>query len=183
MKSKALIWAPLLLVLGALMGWAGHKAYQHFFYSAPSLMDKVADPDNISLPSLILPDLNGKETGLADFKGKVLVVNLWASWCPPCRKETPEFIALQQELGSKGVQFVGIGVDEEPAIRAFVKEMGVTYPILLAGEQGDQILMAFGDVQGVLPYTLVLDREGKVRERHLGYYPQEELRRVLMSLI
>lgn len=183
MRSKAIIWAPVIFLAGGLAGWFGHQTFQKQQPAPVSVMDSATAENNDGAPSVDLPDLNGRQVKLTDYQGKVLVVNLWASWCPPCQKETPEFVALQKELGDKGVQFIGIGVDEEKPIREFVTRMGVNYPILLAGDQGDQILLDFGDTQGALPYTLVIDRSGKVRERHLGYYPQDELRQTLQGLI
>ena len=183
MRSKAIIWVPIVFLAGGLSGWFGHQVYQQRQAAPVSVMDSASAQASNAAPTVDLPDLNGRKVKLTDYKGKVLVVNLWASWCPPCQKETPEFVALQKELGDKGVQFIGIGVDEEAPIREFVTRMGVNYPILLAGDQGDQMLLDFGDTQGALPYTLVIDRSGQVRERHLGYYPQDELRKTLQGLI
>lgn len=180
---QAKIWVPILVILAFVGGWFGHNAYQKSQKPAPSIMEQAQVSDNDSLPAVTLPDFNGKQVNLADMKGKVLVINLWAAWCPPCRKEMPEFVALQKELGPKGVQFVGIGVDEEGALRAFAQQVGVNYPTLLAGDQGDQMLATFGDVQGVLPFTVVVDRQGRIRTRHPGYFPQDELRRQLSPLM
>lgn len=177
------IWIPVLAVLVIAGGWLGYRQYVESHKPRESLMDKVTASVSSTLPPVTLPDLNGKQVNLTDFKGKVLVVNLWAAWCPPCRKEMPEFVKLQKELAPKGVQFVGLGIDEDDAIRNFAQQVGTNYPILLGGEDGDQLLLTFGDIQGALPYTVLVDRSGKIRDRHLGFFPEAELRQKLAELI
>jgi len=130
---------------------------------------------------LSTPD--GGKASLSQWKGKVLVVNFWATWCAPCRKEIPDFIRLQESLGSRGVQFVGIAVDEADKVAAFVREVGLNYPTLVGELDAVEIARAMGNELGALPYTVVFDRDGNVVQVELGGTNEAKLRPVLTSLL
>ena len=118
-------------------------------------------------PPWTLNDLDGKPVSLSDFKGKVVVLDLWATWCPPCRAEIPHFIEIQNEYQDKGVTVVGMSIDSiVPAdVAKFVKDNGMNYPIVMADEK---TATAYGADQGI-PFTVVIDKNGNVVARHLGY--------------
>src|SRR5215831_8001706 len=106
-------------------------------------------------PQLLLSDLNGQALNTGSFKGKVVLVNFWAAWCTPCADEVPQFIALQQKYADKGLQVIGISIDDsESELRAFYRKFGMNYPVI-AGSQ--QIAQAYGGILG-LPTTLIIDR-------------------------
>jgi cytochrome c biogenesis protein CcmG/thiol:disulfide interchange protein DsbE len=111
-------------------------------------------------PAWELSDLNGKPIRLSDFGGKIVVLNFWATWCPPCRREVPALIAFQKEYADKGVQVVGVSMDKQGAteVASFAKKMGINYPIVL----GDQKMSeAYGGIEGI-PTTFIIDRQGNV---------------------
>lgn len=121
---------------------------------------------NKAAPEWRLKDLDGKPVKLSDFKGKVVILNFWATWCPPCRQEIPDFIALQKQYADKGLVIVGVSLDEGgPAlVKPFVKKMGINYPIVM----GDQkTAAAYGGIQ-VVPTTFVIDKNGKIAAQHDG---------------
>lgn len=130
-----------------------------------------------------LPDLSGKRLTLAAWKGKVLVVNFWATWCAPCRKEIPGLISVQRENAANGAQVVGIAVDQADNVQAFAKELGINYPVLIAGMDGVDLVRKVGNPTGALPFTIVLDRSGKVVMTHLGLVSEQELRKLLVPLV
>lgn len=113
-------------------------------------------------------DLDEKIQPLAQWKGKVLVVNFWGTWCPPCRDEIPEFIRYQKDHAQQGVQFVGIAIDQKNKVQAYVKEVGMNYPSLLGDLAGIDLAKRIGNKTGGLPYTVIVDRAGKVRTVHIG---------------
>jgi len=123
-------------------------------------------PTADAAPAWTLNDLDGKPVSLADFKGKVVVLDIWATWCPPCRAEIPHFIEIQNEYKDKGVTVVGMSVDSTgPAdVAKFVKDNGMNYPIVMADEK---TATAYGADQGI-PFTIVIDKNGNVVSRHLG---------------
>jgi len=117
-------------------------------------------------PAWELKDLNGNSVKLSDFKGKVIVLDFWATWCPPCREEIPNFIALQEKYRKQGLVVIGVSLDEGgPAVvTSFVKAHKVNYPIVL----GDVDVAEQYDSTGGIPITVVIDRKGNIVSKHLG---------------
>ena len=128
---------------------------------------------------LTLPDLEGRSQPLAQWRGKVLVVNYWASWCKPCVEEMPAFSRLSSHYASWGVQFVGIGLDEAEKMQAFAKKTPVSYPLLVAESAGTTPGL---QVKG-LPYTVVIGRDGRIETTHLGRMDEAALEPVLRRLL
>ena len=130
-----------------------------------------------------LPDLQSRPQALGQHKGKVLVVNFWATWCPPCREEVPVFIAAQTKYGGKGLQFVGIALDNPQQVAGFVQEFGINYPVLIGGAQESELLRKLGNPGGGLPYTLIYSRNGQLLEKIIGGLDQARLERLIEPLI
>ena len=133
--------------------------------------------------ALVLPDVEGRQQALAQWRGKVLVVNFWATWCGPCREEMPQFIAVQQRDGMKGVQFVGIAVDQADKVREFANEIGLNYPALIGGFGAIELSKALGNDLAALPFTIVVDRAGKVAHTQLGPLKAIQLDDLLRTLL
>ena len=135
------------------------------------------------LLQLSLPDLGGQPRPLNAWQGQVLVINFWATWCAPCREEVPGLVRIQQAYGSKGVQIVGISVDSSAKVAEFSKEFEVNYPLVLGGLESIELLRQLGNSAGALPFTVVLDRNGKVASTHLGALQERDLVRILQGLL
>lgn len=135
--------------------------------------------------SMTLPD--GKKVSAADFDQKVLIVDFWATWCPPCRKEIPGFIELQKKYGDKGLVILGFSFDNDPTEHAvWIKQQGLNYQSIFANtDPGRAVVEQFGKQVGeisALPTTLVIDRSGKIVYKHVGYGSPEEFEKVLTPL-
>lgn len=128
-------------------------------------------------------DLSGQVGSLERWRGQVLVVNFWASWCPPCLEEIPGLVRIHRELAPKGLQIVGIAVDSADNVRSSVAQLGVSYPVLVAGLEAIDLTRRLGNRAGALPYTLVLDRNGTVIATHLGLISEGELTRIITPLL
>ncbi|MDE2234859.1 MAG: TlpA family protein disulfide reductase [Gammaproteobacteria bacterium] len=117
-----------------------------------------------------MDDLQGQPHTLADWHGKVLMVNFWATWCPPCRQEIPLLVKLQAQYAGQGLQIIGIATDERnvQTVRKFMKPMLINYPILMGTDQVPQIIAALGGTYVGLPYTILLNRQGQVYKIHQG---------------
>ena len=118
-------------------------------------------------PSFTLQDLKGNQISLSDFQGKVVVLDFWATWCPPCVKEIPHFIELYEQYKDKGFAMVGISVDREgvSVVKSFAQKHRVNYPILMTDGQVDK---AYGGITGI-PTTFVIDKAGNIRQKYIGY--------------
>ncbi len=130
-----------------------------------------------------LNTLDGKPQTLAGWRGRILVINYWATWCAPCREEIPLFVRLQREYASKNVQFIGIAVDQADKVREFAREFKVDYPLLIAGLEAVELSRKAGNKAGVLPYTLVLDRSGKIAASLVGGISEARMRAQLDPLL
>ena len=136
-----------------------------------------------TLLSASLPDLNDQNQSLSQWRGKVMVVNFWASWCEPCRKEIPEFIELQEKFGDKGLVFVGIAVDQKERAASFSKNIGINYPVLVGDMRAMMLAEAAGNREGALPFTVVIDRDGKITGTKLGTLSRSKLESMFMPLL
>ena len=136
-----------------------------------------------ALAGLALPDPQGNEQRLDQWRGKVVVVNFWATWCAPCREEMPEFMKAQTEHGPKGLQFVGIAVDQADKVAQFAKEIGLNYPTLVGGFGAMELSKTLGNSLMALPFTVVLDRKGAVAHTQLGVLKPDKLESIVRQLL
>lgn len=132
------------------------------------------------LLSQSLPDASGQTQSLAQYKGKPLVVNFWATWCGPCVEEMPELTALQNEIAP--VQILGIGVDSQENIAKFAQKYQIRYPLFVAGTGATDLLRQFGNQAGGLPFTALVGKDGNVKKVYLGRIKFDELRADLSQL-
>jgi len=130
-----------------------------------------------------LEDVDGKPYSFSAWKGKTLVVNFWATWCPPCREEMPAFSRLQNRYALRGVQFVGIALDTTESVRAFAGQYPVSYPLLVSGSAGVELARQLGNASLSLPYTLVVSPGGDVPLDHLGPLAEHDLDLVLRTTL
>ena len=159
-RSRARRRALLGAVAAACAGLAGGAAF--FVHT------REAARDGTAVLSLVLPDLDGHQQALSQWRGKVMIVNFWATWCAPCREEMPQFVATQTREAANGVQFIGIAVDQVDKVQEFVKEIRLNYPTLIGGFGAIELSKQLGNDLAALPYTIVLDRGGRVVHTQLG---------------
>jgi thiol-disulfide isomerase/thioredoxin len=131
---------------------------------------------------------DGRKVSAADYDGKVLIVDFWATWCPPCRKEIPGFIKLQKEYADKGLVIVGFSLDNDPETHdRWVKEQGLNYLSIYANNDSGKAVVAqfekvIGEISGI-PTTLVIDRSGRIVFKHVGYGSPEDFEKVFKPLL
>jgi len=166
-KSVAVFLAFTALAGGATAGY--------FHFGARPVAQAPAD--------FRLPDLQGRIRSLDDWAGQVRVVNFWAPWCPPCRREVPELIALHGQYADQGLVVLGITVDSAANARDFAVTSRINYPLLLAEDTGIALARRFGNPVDALPFTAVLDRTGRIAHTRAGGISRSEAERVIKPLL
>ncbi|MDX1518940.1 MAG: TlpA disulfide reductase family protein, partial [Gammaproteobacteria bacterium] len=130
-------------------------------------------------PDFTLPDLENKPRQVSEWDGKLIVINFWATWCPPCREEIPIFIALQEEFADRGLQFIGIALQDADEVRDFVAETGMNYPVLTGYREVIKIAESLGNDIGALPYTVIINRDGVIEFTRAGPMDEPAIRDTL----
>lgn len=117
-----------------------------------------------------LPDLDGNSLTLSEFKGKVIILNFWATWCPPCRKEIPDFVELYEKYKDEGLLIIGVNLDggDSRSVKQFSKNYKINYPIVLGNVN---VTQDYGGIRGI-PTTFVIDRKGDIKKKYIGYQPR-----------
>jgi thiol-disulfide isomerase/thioredoxin len=127
-------------------------------------------------------DTEGRKVSLSQFKGKVIILDFWATWCVPCKEESPGFIELQKKYGARGLQIVGVSVDDTMnQAKKYATAMKMNYPILLA-EGKEDILKAYDPIVGI-PVSIVIDREGRIASRHEGIAKMDVFEKEILPLL
>jgi thiol-disulfide isomerase/thioredoxin len=147
---------------------------------APAFSQKVS-VGGMPAPDWELASVDRKTVKFSDFRGKVVILDFWATWCAPCRVEIPHFIELQKQYGDRGLAVIGVSLDEQgpELVKKFVKQFGVNYPIVMGNQK---VVEAYGGIVAV-PTTFVIDRQGRIVSRHIGYDDKKAFEKEIQSLL
>lgn len=171
------------LLIGSVAMVCGAAGFLFYFYQWR--INQAPDP--VEAGRLVLGarlmGVDGNVQPFEQWRGKVIVVNFWATWCAPCREEIPGFIRLQQRHGPEGVQFVGVAIDLKERVLPYAKEIGINYPLVVGGMETMEFARQLGNRMTVLPYTLVVDRTGKVQASQVGLLRPEKLDAIIKPLL
>ena len=177
-RKRAREW--LLIVLVGVAAAAAGYGY-HTYRSSPAA---PKDPAAIGeLMTARFADLQGNTASLAQWRGQVLVINFWATWCEPCREEIPLFIRLQKKYADRGLKFVGIALDRPEAVKPYAAEIGMNFPVLIGGTEAIDLARKTGNRSAVLPFTIVLDAKGRVAMTEIGVVKESRIDPLLASLL
>lgn len=130
-----------------------------------------------------LPDLAGKNHNISEWQDKIRIINFWATWCPPCLKEIPEFIRLQKQYNKQNIQFIGIAIEEKQPVEDYLKTIHINYPILIAGDAGIALSQQLGNIVNAVPFTLVVNSQGQVIHRQAGEFSTEKIFEIITPII
>ncbi len=150
-----------------------------------NLDDKSANNKvlNIQRPDFKLLDLENKLRSVSEWDGKVILVNFWATWCPPCVREVPTLDKLHTDYKDRGFVVIGIAIDSLDAVTDFVDPLDLQYPILLAEQQGIELSQAYGNRLGILPFSVIIDKHGKIVEQHPGEISYQQVESLIKPLL
>jgi len=137
----------------------------------------------ISLEQIKLPDLNGNRQSLTQWQGKLLLVNFWATWCPPCREEIPIFLSLRKTHLDHGFEVVGISIDSVQKVLEFRDSIGIDYPLLDGEKNGMSLMVTLGNRLGALPYSVLFGRNGKAVYFKSGKFSRQELEELIENYL
>ena len=172
--SKQLQLSVIAIV--ALLSLVGGYQYSNTGNNNSDNNSKVQTPE--IWPDFSLYDQEDQLRHAKEWNGKVLMINFWATWCPPCRSEMPAFQQLYDDYKDKGFTIIGIAIDNKQSVIDFVDPLGIEYPILMGEEEGIQLAKDYGNHLGALPYTVIIDRKGQVTHllrKELSYEEAEKL--------
>jgi peroxiredoxin len=165
----------LLLAAGISIGAAVLGQYWVASRATPEAGPEGGPAQLETLPRFRLPDLEGREVASADWAGKVLVLNYWATWCPPCLNQMPLLASVQDARGDQGVQVVGIAIDRASDVKEFLAKHPVSYPVLIGNPEAVALARQIGNLTQGLPFTAIFDREGRRVFSRTGAWMSEDL--------
>ena len=173
MRNTALYLSVALIAAAIGFYWHGEQR-------GPEAVEPPSSPLAFSLP-----DLSGELRHHDEWRGQVIMLNFWATWCPPCKEEIPDFVRLQDDLGEQGIQVIGIALDQPQMVLEFIDEIGgINYPQLIAEGGGYGLLERYGNDIGTLPYTVFINRQGDIVAKHSkGILYYEDARETLEELL
>jgi len=165
-------WIPLILI--AVAAAVGGFALQRLLQADTNTASAPDGPT--ALPTFSIPNLGGEPVTPDDFPGRTVLINFWATWCPPCRDEIPELIELQDQYGDEQLQILGIALDDRARVAEYAARMGMNYPVLVVeGAEGFDLMDAYGAQVGGLPFNVMIRPDGTVAMRHEGAVTRQEI--------
>ena len=170
-SNKSLLIAVIVFVT-TLSSYAAYR------YS--SLQE--ASEQTLIRPEFTMTDINGATRNIKEWDGHIILLNFWATWCPPCLEEIPGFIELQAQYGDQGFQIIGIAIDDEEAVREFAKEKNFNYPIIAAEFEAIGLASRYGNRSGGLPYSVIINRDGEISDKITGELSKIRAEQLLKNL-
>lgn len=174
-RQAVATWVAIVVLAGvsaALGWWLGHRVLIPAEKAPPPGVTVVKEGER--LPPLVLPELQGGQDFTVSGPGQPRLINYWASWCGPCREEMPALDAFAREEGANGVQVIGIALDTREDAVAFQRQVPVAFPLLLETPGPADSSVRLGNARGILPYTVLLDAQGRLVKTHYGAFPDAE---------
>ena len=170
----------------AVMFAVGFGIYYYFLNPAQQLNNASTNNSKLSSQMLFaanLPNENGVKQALNQYQGKIIVLNFWATWCPPCREEMPELSQLNTTYKNKNLVVLGIAIDELKLVKEFNQATPVSYPLFVAENEGMALSNQLGNDKGVLPYTVIIDTHGKIVKTFFGRITKPLLESTITALV
>lgn len=167
---------PFILIIAIVI--AGSSGFALHRY-----MNQQKDQNNPVIgqqrPEFAAEDLNGDFQNIKQWDGKLIFLNFWATWCPPCKHEIPAFMELQQAYGNQGFQIIGLAIDDTDAVKEYVEEIGLNYPTMVVQQAGIELAQRYGNAIGALPYTVIISSNGEISNTITGELSKKRAKEIL----
>ena len=183
MKNTLLIIVLMIAAIAAGFGLQRALIDHENQNLAPDMPSGQVDVIGQPRPEFAMKDIEGNLRNIKEWDGKVLLVNFWATWCPPCKKEIPAFMALQEQYGEQGFQVIGIAIDDEQAVRDYADTLGINYPVMAAELESLDLARRYGNRVNALPFSAFVDRRGKIVLTRPGELSHEATEEIIKKLL
>ncbi|MDH5611057.1 MAG: TlpA family protein disulfide reductase [Gammaproteobacteria bacterium] len=171
---------PILIIL--FISTISSYGLQRYLNQDTIYNNEQTDDGILIRPEFAMTDLDGQIRNIKDWDGKIILLNFWATWCPPCLSEIPGFIELQKKYGEQGFQVIGIAVDNEEAVRAYAHEVKINYPVIAAEFEAVELSSRYGNRMGALPYSVIINRKGEISDKVTGELSKTRAEKLLKKL-
>ncbi len=178
-KKTIMAGTAAIFIFGAIIGNFAVNMYKQ----TPAPATETESLIGSSLPEYKLLSLDGVRENGNQWLGKVQVINFWATWCPPCKREIPTLIELQNDYKDRGLQVIGIALDEAEAVANYAEEHDINYSVLAGGDDVVEVSVKLGNDLGILPYTVIADRAGKISFIRYGEVDRETVENEINKLL
>ncbi len=165
----------LLVILPAAAWWYSSLRTDSNSQIVSEIHNLHKDQALIKRTDFTLTDLQGQPQNFSQWDNHVVLLNFWATWCPPCRREMPDFIDVYEQYKDQGFVIVGVGIDDKQHIADFVDTLGVSYPVLTGEKDAMNVSRQYGNRHGALPYSIIIDKQGMIRYKTAGLVSKEQL--------
>ncbi|MDH5472879.1 MAG: TlpA family protein disulfide reductase [Gammaproteobacteria bacterium] len=183
MKKNAILIFVMIIAGVAGFGLQRTLINQKNQNLTPELPDAQTNIVGQQRPDFGLKDIEGQMRNINEWDGKVILVNFWATWCPPCKKEIPAFMALQDEYAEQGFQVIGIAIDDEESVKDYVDTMGINYPVMAAELAAMEVSRWYGNRLNALPYSAFINRDGKIIYTRSGELTKAQVEHIIKPLL
>jgi len=182
---KKIIQFALVIIIAGGAGFGLQRYMQNDSRQLAPIIPKAVNNEVINTirPAFELKDLEGQMRNVDEWNGKVLLINFWATWCPPCKKEMPAFIELQEQYAEQGLQIIGIALDDEESVQDFADTLGVNYPVMAAEYEGLELSRAYGNHIGALPFSVFVNRDGKIVLTQAGELSKQHIEQIIKPIL
>ena len=179
--NYSLFTGSIIIVLSGILLFSCSKDDKKVAVEKKETVEKKVDNSDAMAPDFSLINLKGETVSLSDFRGKVVILDFWATWCPPCKAEIPGFVELHSKYADQGLEIIGISLDQGDlsVVPTFTESYNVQYPILY---YKDEVIMNYGGIRSI-PTTFIIDKDGKIVERLVGYKPKEFFEEAIKPLL
>lgn len=181
MKKRTWMVLSIAVYFGIVVSWVVTAEGAGQFGRDQSIIKPKTLKERQVAPDFQLKDLNGQPLSLSDSKGKVVLLDFWATWCPPCVAEIPHFKELYAQYKDKGFEIIGVSLDQEgvKVVGPFAKKNAIQYPIVIGN---DQVTRSYGGIRGI-PTTFLIDRKGKIAQKYVGYHDKKVFEESIVLLL